>query len=364
MATSSQTADLSDEGPPYRSFKDLRGDPTVAVALSSAAKRLFWPLDGVFPSALSVMKTHRNADDLEPYFQQTLEGGIWHEIAQQPLTEPKVSSVEASIYDLEQWEFNWVAWHGHHEGQPAKPEYITYGDLSDEVRPYATEPKEDGSWEEDSDTEFLVRCCGQDRPLRKRGQKLLVSPAAGGHFVTVHDYVSGESSFDESRLGCNHILANDGERQLCIHGSWTYVLRCCLPRRFHSLNRILGRRKCRGWWTMDRSTKWRRSRVGFKHTGVARRVLSLPQRPRFSQGYVRVEIGDFEIFLSGFLSLYSISERTMLEARHILDRSPLCGCGRTDRPTRWLDHNNSLSLSGKGTLAGTKPTPLQVAASP
>ncbi|KAK1590376.1 uncharacterized protein LY79DRAFT_555156 [Colletotrichum navitas] len=190
MAASSQSAVLSDEGSSYRSFEELRGDPTIAVVFSAAAKRLFWPLDGVFPTALSVMKTPRSANDLEPYFQQTLAGGIWHEIAQLPLTQPKVSLVEASVYDLEQWEFNWVAWHTHHEGEPANPEYVTYGDLSDKDRPYAAEPKEDGSWEEDSDTEFLVRCCGQDRPLRKRGQKLVVTPAAGGHFVTIHDYVS------------------------------------------------------------------------------------------------------------------------------------------------------------------------------
>ncbi|KAL8366067.1 hypothetical protein RB595_004716 [Gaeumannomyces hyphopodioides] len=189
MATSPQPASLSDEGL-YRSFKELRDDPTVAVVFSPAAKRLFWPLDGVFPTALSVMKTPRSADDLEPYFQHTLGGDIWHEIAQLPLTEPKVSSVEASVWDLEQWESNWAAWHGRHEGEPANPEYVTYGDLSDEDRPYATEAKEDGSWEEDSDTEFLIRCCGQDRPLGKRGQKLVVTPAAGGHFVTVHDYVS------------------------------------------------------------------------------------------------------------------------------------------------------------------------------
>lgn len=194
MAAPSQAADQSDEGPPYRSFKELRDDPNVAIVFSQAAKRLFWPLDGVFPTTISVMKTPRSANDLEPYFQQTLEGGIWHEIAQQPLTEPKVSSIEASVYDLEQWESDWVEWHGHHEGELADPEFVTYGDLQDEDRPFAKEQKEDGSWEEDSDTEFLIRCCGQDRPLRKRGQKLLVTPAAGSHFVTVHDYVSGESN--------------------------------------------------------------------------------------------------------------------------------------------------------------------------
>lgn len=194
MATPSQPAEPSGERSPYRSFKDLRGDPNAAVFFSPAARRLFWPLDGVFPTALSVMKTPRSADDLEPYFLETPGGDTWHEIAQMPLTEPKVSSVEASACDLEQWESDWAAWHGHHEGEPADPEYVTYGDLSDEDRPYAKEPREDGSWEEDSDTEFLVRCCGQDRPLRKRGRKLVVTPAAGGDFVTVHDYVSGESS--------------------------------------------------------------------------------------------------------------------------------------------------------------------------
>lgn len=194
MATSPQSAGPLDGDPPYRSFKELRGDPTATVVFSPAARRLFWPLDGVFPTALSVMKTPRSANDLEPFFQQIPGGGTWHEIARLPLTEPKVSSVEVSVSDLEQWESDWIAWHGHHEGEPANPEYVTYGDLSDEDRPYAKEPKEDGSWEEDSDTEFLIRCCGQDRPLRTRGQKLVVTPAAGDHFVTVNDYVSGESS--------------------------------------------------------------------------------------------------------------------------------------------------------------------------
>ncbi|GJC94494.1 lysM domain-containing protein [Colletotrichum higginsianum] len=192
MATSSQPAGPLDEGPPYRSFEELRGDPTVAVVFTAAAKRLFWPLDGVFPTALSRGRS-RAVLPADPRRRRHLARD-----RAAALTEPKVSSVEASVYDLEQWEFNWVAWHTHHEGEPANPEYVTYGDLSDEDRPYAKEPKEDGSWEEDSDTEFLVRCCGQDRPLRKRGQKLVVTPAAGGHFVTTHDYVSGESSFGKS----------------------------------------------------------------------------------------------------------------------------------------------------------------------
>lgn len=182
------------EEPPYRSYKELRSSGVPAI-FSAATKRLFWPLEGVFPTAVSVMKTPRSADDLEPFFQSDAGGdgsGTWHEISQLPLTEPKISSIEASIRDLDQWEFDWIEWHKDHTAAEFNPEYVTYGDLSDEDRPYAREPKEDGNWEEDSDTEFLIKCCGDDRPLRKRGQKLMVTPSAGdGHFVTVHDYVSG-----------------------------------------------------------------------------------------------------------------------------------------------------------------------------
>ncbi|KAK3325051.1 hypothetical protein B0H66DRAFT_615498 [Apodospora peruviana] len=176
-----------DNGPPYPSYRELAGN-FHRVNFSPAVKRLFWPFDGVFPAEICVMKSPRSAaDNLEPYFKETDGGdGIWHEIAQMPLTEPKVSSIEASSYDLEQWEYDWVAWHDCHSDS----EYVAYGDLDDEDRPYANEMKEDGSWEEDSETEFLTRCCGQDRPLRKRGQKLRVTPASGNNFVTVHDWVS------------------------------------------------------------------------------------------------------------------------------------------------------------------------------
>lgn len=188
--------------PPCRSFEELLRNG-LRVAFSPATKQLFWPLDGVFPSAISVMKTAHSVDDLEPFFRPDKEGngsGTWHEISQLPLTEPRVSSVEASVYDLEQWEFDWMAWHKDHDGPEFDQEYVTYGDLDDEDRLYASEPKEDGSWEEDSDTEFLVKCCGDDRPLRKRGLRLVVTPSAGSKaFVTVLDYVSGE--YLPGRLG-------------------------------------------------------------------------------------------------------------------------------------------------------------------
>lgn len=53
---------------------------------------------------------------------------------------------------------------------------------------------EDGSWEDDSDTEFLAACCGSERPWNK-DVKLVVLPAEGCDFVTIRDYVSGEFGF-------------------------------------------------------------------------------------------------------------------------------------------------------------------------
>ncbi|KAM6484615.1 hypothetical protein HDV62DRAFT_404403 [Trichoderma sp. SZMC 28011] len=181
----------SDE-PPYPSFEELRRNEQ-RVLFSPAAKRLYWPLEGVFPSAISVMRTARSVDELDSLLRPDTSGsgsGIWHEISSLSLTDPKVSSVEASLRDLDQWESDWLAWHKDHTAPEFNAEYITYGDLSDEDRPYANEPNEDGNWEEDSDTEFLIRCCGDDRPLRKRGLKIKVTPSAGNSFVTVHDYVS------------------------------------------------------------------------------------------------------------------------------------------------------------------------------
>jgi len=176
--------------PPYPSFTDLQGD-RIPVTFSDATKRLFWPIDGEFPAAISVMKTSSTPDSLEPLFQPDPAGdsGTWHEISQLPFTEPKVSSVPVSVYDLVHWESSWMEQHREHVGN----EFITYGEMNDEDRPYAQEMDEDGNYEADSDTEYLVACCGENRPLQK-DVKLVVQPSLGNPFVTVRDYVSGKSS--------------------------------------------------------------------------------------------------------------------------------------------------------------------------
>ena len=109
-----------------------------------------------------------------------------------PLTEPKCSSVVAYFDEVYSWESNWLEFHERHT---MNAEYIAYRDLSDEDRPFPNKLTEDGSWDDDSDTEFLIRCCGEDRPLRTRSLNILVTPSTGSNFVTVYDYVSSKFIF-------------------------------------------------------------------------------------------------------------------------------------------------------------------------
>ncbi|KAK6212829.1 hypothetical protein LQW54_004918 [Pestalotiopsis sp. IQ-011] len=184
---------------PLRSWSQLRYDE-VHVTFSPVAQRLFWQYEGSFHSAISVMKVSGNAKELEPLFQRSgtsaAEGdggsggdgagiGTWHAVAHKPVTQPPVSSLRAAIEDLDQWESDWLSWHQEHESA----EFVTYGDLGDEDRPFAEYADEDGNWDADLDTEFKIRCCGEDRPLRRRGLELEVKPGDGGAFVSLRDYV-------------------------------------------------------------------------------------------------------------------------------------------------------------------------------
>ncbi|MCV5116821.1 hypothetical protein OFC47_25635, partial [Escherichia coli] len=93
--------------------------------------------------------------------------------------------------DLDSWEKNWVEsheWHSQVHG-----EFVTYGDLDDDIRPWLDDPKEEDpyNWEADSDTEILMKCCGEDRPVSTWGRRLKVTGGGAGGFVTIRDYIGG-----------------------------------------------------------------------------------------------------------------------------------------------------------------------------
>jgi hypothetical protein len=192
MATSQSS---QPDKPPYPSYNELQSDGVLVIVPPSISEHLFWPFDGVFPACISVMKTPYSPDSLEPYFQPDTGnsgGGTWHEISQLSLTEPKISSVKVSVHVLNLWLERWLE---QHQGHMPRSEYVTYGDLSDDERPYPTKMNDDGSWESDSDTEYLIRCCDEDRPPnQEKVPMLVVKPSADNTFVTVNDYISSKSN--------------------------------------------------------------------------------------------------------------------------------------------------------------------------
>jgi hypothetical protein len=162
---------------------------------SQAYERLIWPIRGDFPSVIQVMPgPRRNIGTPESLFN--LETGEWHEIASQSITDPAVSHLEASLTNLECWDRRWERKHmDHADPADAECEFVTYGELNNDVRPFAQDiDREDGtlSWDELEDKEILVHCCGEERPLGGWDVTLEVRPSPENEFVTVKDYVSGE----------------------------------------------------------------------------------------------------------------------------------------------------------------------------
>lgn len=159
----------------------------MSVAVLPGAQRLLWPLDGVFPTSISVLS--ENLESSQPLFQPNSDdtGGIWHKLVHQPLTTPKTTSTEISLHDLNYWEEDWLRWYKEHDSA----EYVTYSELDDENRSYPSEMNDEVGWHSNSDTKLLIACCGEDRPLRKAA-KLIVKPSSGGGYITVLGYISSE----------------------------------------------------------------------------------------------------------------------------------------------------------------------------
>ncbi|KAF2271268.1 uncharacterized protein EI97DRAFT_364717, partial [Westerdykella ornata] len=148
------------------------------IHLTHDAQRLYWPVEGSWETAIRVMQ-HVHYDPsvpLGPYLHQETA------ILQSPLTEPKISSVTVRVQQLECWEDEWMEVHGEHDdpGEDGIGECgnAVFGPLDD------YDPDSDG--EGLSKFVHLLRCCGADRP-RKKKASLVVK--ASGEYLTIHDYV-------------------------------------------------------------------------------------------------------------------------------------------------------------------------------
>lgn len=158
--------------PAYPAIEDL---PVQTVKKTPhAADRIFWDFDAPWPESISVMKDSKSPDSLTPYFQD----GAWHEIAQEPLTEPKVSSITVVIDLFDYYETNWIERHFEDLDN-------IWGDLPD------YDPAKDYSPAKVGDREqHLLYCCGEHRPRNIAKVNIVVKPAVEGGFITVHDYLS------------------------------------------------------------------------------------------------------------------------------------------------------------------------------
>ncbi|KEQ62596.1 uncharacterized protein M437DRAFT_49717 [Aureobasidium melanogenum CBS 110374] len=198
MAEARNAQKDEDDKPPYPTFMERWIENSRAPRFAAAFGRLIWPIQGEFPSTISVMaEPHQDTGTLQPLFDS--ETGEWHKIASQSITDSKVSYIEASVVNLDNWDRRWERLHMEH-ADPAYDEckFVTYGDLDNGIRPFAEDPeREDGtwSWDERSDTEILVHCCDEDRPLDKQYLTLKVRPSLGNDFVTVKDYVGAVHSW-------------------------------------------------------------------------------------------------------------------------------------------------------------------------
>ncbi|KFY37689.1 hypothetical protein V494_04651 [Pseudogymnoascus sp. VKM F-4513 (FW-928)] len=130
----------------YPSHEETRSDLSLVQPTIGGAQRLIWPLNGPLP-AISVMKESGDYDSPEPYFQQSDGSGTWHAVSKMPLTEPKISSITVSDYDLDLWEDFWLEEHEQHSepGGEAEPSarYKRLPDLGLEDR--EREEEEDSS---------------------------------------------------------------------------------------------------------------------------------------------------------------------------------------------------------------------------
>lgn len=170
--------------PPFPSYEEVQRDLSKRIAFTDAMRRLYWPLQGEFPFNMSAMKRPRAPTELEPLFQpgDSSNDDTWHEVASQPISRPRVSSISVFPRELDDWQANWKNYHLEHASPETNAEFIRLGDLDIDMR----DP------EADQDAPFLIRCCGEDRPLGKRGLTMTVTPSASGDFVTVKDYICGE----------------------------------------------------------------------------------------------------------------------------------------------------------------------------
>lgn len=89
------------------------------------------------------------------------------------MTRPPVSSISVGVYQLDEWEDEWVEVHRE--------------DYSADRRTIAVEDGEEDTYDDDGTPVRILHCCGFDRPSPPTTLEVRASTAP---YVTIHDYVT------------------------------------------------------------------------------------------------------------------------------------------------------------------------------
>ncbi|KAH7031274.1 uncharacterized protein B0I36DRAFT_229503, partial [Microdochium trichocladiopsis] len=141
---------------------------------SSALNHIFWSLDGPLETAISVLSIQDDVVLKEPIYDQ--ESGEWHPIAQLPISEPRLSSIAVQVFELDDWEEQWLGYHAEHEDLRLP---VAHGDDNDDDNARA-------------DSTELLECCGTEIPRDKSVtvQVAALNDGPDGGFATIRDYVT------------------------------------------------------------------------------------------------------------------------------------------------------------------------------
>ena len=136
--------------------------------MTKATRRLLWYFEGSLEDSIFVVDNQWDpSGPRQPYAQRSSTGEmVLHPISKEPLTDPKISSINVKSRDLRNYPDNWAESHRH-------------ADLG----------LDGGVFEfaEDGERGRLLECCGEARP---QNHVPLRVEASTEPYVTVYDYVT------------------------------------------------------------------------------------------------------------------------------------------------------------------------------
>ncbi|KAM7204006.1 hypothetical protein V8F33_001977 [Rhypophila sp. PSN 637] len=143
-------------------------------------------------------------DPIDAYSRQTGYSPT-HPIADQPATDPPVSSMRVVTHDITLWDYHWLKKHREHLKNPSKVRWRDHDPDDDKPRGRCGTRKPRGK--------KVIGCCNQDAPPNyydsPDGELNYEIWATNRPYVTVNDYITGVNNYIQTHRA--QILAAKGE---------------------------------------------------------------------------------------------------------------------------------------------------------